>query len=346
MLSRIRCISISHKKAPLAVREHLARQRDDLSLLRAELLRCFEGVVVLSTCGRFEIYIATGMDERHTAWHDWLGIDSTMIDQYAVCRDGQAAVDHLLTVAAGLDSPLPGEDHILGQVRDAFLAADEQGTTDPLLSALFRRAIACGRQVRRETDIRQLATSYAAQSLSVLKAHMTRDQSILIVGSGAVAQELLVALRDCGYRLLEIVSRHEQRGRKLGAGVGCKWYAWNELATRIHATRAIVCCTAARQPIISSELISGAAMPDCIIDLGMPRNVELSVRERCKAIFDLANLPGARALTNSVLQDARRIVDADTQRFLDWLARREAVHDGMVVDGISWQESTQQEAAA
>jgi len=346
MLGRIDCISISHKEAPLAVREKFARQRGDLSSLRAELARRVEGAVVLSTCGRFEIYVATRADEQRVAWHELLGTDAAVIDHYAVCRNGQAVVDHLLTVAAGLDSPLPGEDHILGQVRDAFLVAEEQGTTDPLLSALFRAAISCGRRVRRETGIRQLATSYAAQSVEILRANTQVDQPVVVVGSGTLAHEVAFGLRDSGYKFIEIVSRHEQRGRHLAEQIGCEWNGWNELAARFRAARAIVCCTSARQPIITIDLFAGDSGPDCLIDLGMPRNVEASVRQRCKAIFDLDSLPGARVLTACVLQDARRIIKADAQRYLGWLARREVVHEGVAVDATSWQESKKQEAAA
>jgi len=327
MLDRIHCISFSHKRAPVEVRELLARRREDLASLRAELCARFEGAVVLSTCGRFEIYVATRNAEQCVAWRDGFGVDGAVLNEYAVCRPGHSAVEHVLMVAAGLDSPLPGEDHILGQVRDAFLVADEQGVTDPLLSALFRAAIACGRRVRRETCIRQLATSYAAQSIEILNGQVSCDEPVLIVGSGSLAHEVAIGLRDGGYQSIEIVSRHEQRGRELAKRVGCEWHGWNELGARLSGTRTVVCCTAARQPIITTELINGLSLPHCIVDLGMPRNVDAAVRERCAAYIDLDSLPGAQALTKDVLDDAKRIVAEESKRYLDWLIRRDAAHE-------------------
>ncbi len=327
MLNRIHCISFSHKRAPVEVRELLARRRDDLASFRAELCKRFEGAVVLSTCGRFEIYVATRNADHCVTWRDGFGVEAAGFNEYAVCRSGHSAVEHLLMVAAGLDSPLPGEDHILGQVRDAFLAADEQGATDPLLSALFRAAIACGRRVRRETCIKQLATSYAAQSIKILNSHVSRDEPVLIVGSGSLAHEVAVGLRDGGHKAIKVVSRHEQRGRELAKRVGCEWHGWNELGTRLSCTRAVVCCTAARQPIIKTESINGLSLPHCIVDLGMPRNVDAAVRESCVTYIDLDSLPGAQALTKDVLEDAKRIVAEESRRYLDWLIRRDVAHE-------------------
>ncbi len=346
MLNRIHCISFSHKRAPVEVREFLARRRDDLASFRAELCKRFEGAVVLSTCGRFEIYVATQNVDQYIAWGDFFGIDAAFFDDYAVCRAGQSAVEHLLMVAAGLDSPLPGEDHILGQVRDAFLAADEQGATDPLLSALFRAAIACGRRVRRETGIRQLATSYATQSIEILNGHVSHDESVAIVGSGSLAHEVALGLRVCGHRAIEIVSRHEQRGRDLAKRVGCKWHGWNELAQRLSVARAAVCCTAARQPIVTKDVMNGLQLPQCIVDLGMPRNVDAVVRERCAAFFDLESLPGARALMSDVLEGAKKIVAQESRRYLDWSKRRVAAHERLAQGALVNRKSIEQGAAA
>ena len=328
MLDQIFCISVSHKRAPLGVREALARQREDLVQLRATLIQAFDEAVVLSTCGRFEIYLAASASDGD--WADVLPLPHEALEKYSIKRIGSAVAQHVLAVASGLDSPLLGEDHVLGQVRDAFLAADSQGTVGPLLSALFRAAIACGRRVRRETRMTDLAPSYAGLAMEALPSSLAHDDRVLIVGSGRLACEAGDGLLTRGQTRVEIVSRHERRGRELANALRGDWYDWERLPERLGEASVAICCTAARQPVVTPGMVSASKMPKLIIDMGMPRNVDQRMAGHVVQVVDLDALAGASWLTESVLAKAAEIVEVELHRYVDWLARRSHVLRGKV----------------
>src|SRR5439155_14377237 len=163
-MARILVAGVSHRTAPVEVRERIAVAPRDYPEVLARLL-AWPGVtegVVLSTCNRSEVYAVAGEEDvalptfaRRLARED-PGPD---LDSHLFCLDGESAVQHLFAVAAGIDSQIVGEPQILGQVREAFAAAQEKGALGTVLDRLFQRALEVGKRVRSETEIGAFAVS-------------------------------------------------------------------------------------------------------------------------------------------------------------------------------------------
>ena len=185
-------IGITHRTTPLSVRESLRPDGEKQRTMLSRLAGMAEGRMVLSTCERFEVY-ATTPRTRAAEWIEllsqWFHLPIGVLERFARTQVGPLAAEHLLRVAAGLESRIVGEAQILGQVRDAFLQATQAHALDPVLSALGRAAIRTGKRVRHETLINSGARSIATIAVEHVarKLGPLNDRTVLVLGSGVLA---------------------------------------------------------------------------------------------------------------------------------------------------------------
>ena len=232
-----------------------------------------------------------------------------------------------MEVASGLRSPLPGEHHILGQVRAAALFAQDAGTSGPLLTTLFQSAIRCGRRVRNETPIGRLAQTYANAAMHALRGRLTTESNVLIVGSGTLANEIARGLRAERVANLTIASRHPSRGLELARSVGADWHSVDDVARCVRRADAVVCCTSSRRTLIDADGIPADDRLRTFVDLGMPRNVDARIGMLPNAtLIDLDNLSGAVAIAAECKVAANAIISEEAARFGAWLTRRRAYY--------------------
>src|SRR5919201_4803870 len=198
----ILALGISYRAAPVELLERLAFGRDDLPKAYHRLLEdeAVRGGVILSTCNRVEVY--ADVDAYHPGLQAVLGflaesrdIDPGELTEPVYSRYEEDAALHLFSVAAGLDSMVQGELQILSQVRQAYLDAETERATGPVLQALFRRAIRTGRRARAETAIGASATAFieAGAQLAERSLGGLAGRSVLLVGAGTMAE---LAARD------------------------------------------------------------------------------------------------------------------------------------------------------
>ncbi len=336
-------LEISHRTCRLALRERLATQAEGVTAFLSRAAALGPERVVLSTCGRFEVYAGGSTELAAPALNPWhmAARLAALVDVPAailasglrIHRDTDAA-HHLLRVAAGLESPLVGDEHVLGQVRAAYLLAVDAGTAGPLLSALFRTAIHAGRRVRAESGLHRAARSYAQLAIAEIVRVAEQSREAVIVGSGTLAHEVARALAQRGSHRLTIVSRHAARGAALAAEVGGRNSDVEELAGLIAGADVVVACTSCPSPLVNAGMLRGAgrgfraARHEChgpllVIDLGMPRNVEAEaaqipgVQLRC-----LEDIGGGDVIPPATLAAAERIVVEELGRFRRWLNAR------------------------
>jgi len=328
MTPRICAISLSHKTAPIALRERIAVDDDRAAAI---LRRCADGfgeAVLLRTCGRLELYLAADREiEPLSVFEKALGVPAETLRDHALALDEIPAADHLLKVASGLLSPLPGEYHILGQARDAFTFAQSHRATGPLLSALFRAAIHTGKRVRSETAIGRLAQTYAAAAIGALRSRLTTDSRILIVGSGTLAGELARDMRAAGLRDITITSRHQRRGRELASAIRGVWRPIDALNAALSEANVVVCCTSSRSVLITPSNFPNDDRDRVVLDLGMPRNVDTSIAQQGGVVLiHLDDLRSGASLADECVRDAERIIREETARFRTWCSRRRAYY--------------------
>ena len=320
-------IEISHKTAPLPLRERITMDADALPDCLRRLRDICDECVILKTCGRLELYAVTS--DAPDAWLDryalLTGIPLKALKPFAHRRQGTAAAVHLMRVAAGLESPLLGEDHILGQVRDAFMRATDANVVGPILSALFRSAIHGGKRVRHETPISRVARSYADRAADLLEHSSSPIENVLILGAGSLARDVASRLATGGRRRIHIVSRHLRRAASLAAENGCEAHPFEDLPALLDETDAIVACTSSPRYIIEAPVLDGHGRPLTIVDLGMPRNVDPDVALHAdvslRALDDFADRDRVH---DKIIRAARSIIEQEMDRFLKWTRARQA----------------------
>ncbi len=226
----ITCIGLSHRTAPVEVRERHAFPPSRMAEALVAL-RDYEAVreaVMLQTCGRLEIYASLDDYENGVAQiksflanfrHGTTGYD---IESYLYTLLGRQAVEHLFRVCTGLDSMLIGEAEILGQVKDAYVAATRAKSLGRTLHRLFREAIAAGKTARAQTRIGGESVSIATAAVEAARARLgtLEGTSILVVGAGKMGRAAVKRLRQEGAQRVIVVNRTLSRSRELVGEAG------------------------------------------------------------------------------------------------------------------------------
>ncbi len=330
-------VGTSHRLAPIEVRERVAVDADGAAALGVELAGEGEAVC-LSTCNRTELYLvaADGADSDRRATRalaDLAGIDAAELEPYLYRLDGESVAVHLFQVAAGLDSLVPGESEILGQVRTAF----ERGTAGPLLDRLFRDALHTGKRVRTETAIAESpgTTSSAAAALAAQVFGDLDGSRIAIVGAGKIGTLAARRLIKRGAKLSFVANRTSARSDALTAKLGGETLPIDRLTEALASADIVVSSTSSPEFVLTREAVSGAlptrkGRPLLLIDLAVPRDVDPTVNELPDCyLYDIDDLEAVVAETmagrEGEFAKAEAIAVAEAGRFRDWLATRAVV---------------------
>ena len=338
---RIAMLGTSNKASQLDLRERLAFPPFDLAPAVAALGTYVAHGVILSTCQRVEIYAAaptlTGVRNAiRRFWKDQRGVSLKDIDAHTYYLEDEAAVEHLFSVASGLDSVIIGEPQILGQVRSALACGLEQETAGHALAGLFRAALTVGKRVRTETGVGRNAASisYAAVELARQIVGDLRHSRVLLVGAGKMGELAAKNLVSKGVAGLAVVGRSPERAQRLA--LECDGaVAMTQLEDALPDSDIVISCTNAPHQIISKEQVERvmADRPDrplVLIDIAVPRDIEPGAGDvpgvhLCN-VDDLdatvaANLNERIGETHKV----KAIVDEEVIAFQQWLAVRRAV---------------------
>jgi len=326
---------LTHRTAPLALREAFRADRDKAREMYHRLSTVTVGTFLLSTCERFELY-AVASAKLANEWPDrlstWFHVPCSLVRTCTRALATEAAARHLLRVAAGLDSRILGEPHILGQVREAYACALDAHSLDPILAALGRFALRTGKRVRHETNINASRRSIVTVALERLRAECNpwRAKTTLIVGSGTLAEDILARLqndRRPPNRVL-ICGRNQARADHLAKRMEASAVPWGELPYAVAQADAILTATASMTYVLDAGSITAAmllrpARPLCLFDLGMPRNIDPVVAQIPNIRrFDLDALLARSVGDLQGLAAAERIVEEEVTHFLRWRHER------------------------
>ncbi len=339
--SHLLCVSINHWCTPLEVRERIVFGAEEGRAFVRELKGAgrFDGVVLLSTCNRTEIYASFGDKLAHDrgallleALQRARGFEPRAQPRnYQLARDAEA-VRHLFRVAAGLESQILGESQILAQVRGAGAAAREAGSIGRTLHRLWERALRAGKRVRSETALGEGAysASYAALELARKVFGRLEGRRFLVIGAGEVATLALESLAGIAIGGITVINRTRARAEEMAQRFRGEARDFAELAGAIAAADVVISSTSSPDPIVSYERMRGIRArrggdrPLLIIDLALPRDFE----SRCgtldqvflKNLDDLHEIVTQNAAQRLVeLPRAEAIVDGECDAYLEWL---------------------------
>lgn len=335
---RIVSLGVDHRAAGSVLRERLA------GAWEASIADVVEGGgaaagVTLRTCLRVEAYLAVVEPVRcEDVVAQGLSIRAALprgsVDAALAARSDRSAVEHLFSVAAGLESMIVGERQILDQVRDAWDRWRAGVPPDPYLDRLFQYAVAAGKRVRRDTGLGRSGQS-VTDTAAGLVAQSTGDlgaAAVTIVGAGTVARATAVALGRRGARKFAVVNRSGDRGAALAADLGRRGWTsvalpWERLAHAAAAADVIVCATGAPGQVLGvGDLPRGRRR--VVVDLAMPRDVHPGIGEISQVtLVDLDTVwrhaPRAESASADV-PEARAIVTDWAEAYMRWMAEREA----------------------
>ncbi len=333
-------LGINHHSAPLAIRERVAFGADKLPHALADLTgdRPVREAAILSTCNRTEIYCAA---ESPEVVIDWLAhyhqVSRDELAPYIYTHDQPEAIRHAFRVASGLDSMVIGEPQILGQMKDAVRAAEENGTLGTQLHKLFQRAFSVAKEVRSTTAIGANIVSMAAAGVHLAERifESIAGQRILFIGAGEMI-ELCAAHFCAGHpKQVTIANRTLERGRALAERYNGTAIRLDELGEHLAAHDIVVSCTASPLPIIGLGMVERAIKarrhrPMFMVDLAVPRDIEEEVGDLddvfLYTVDDLAQVveSGLESRQAAVVE-AETIIGNRVQDFLSWLASRDTV---------------------
>jgi len=232
---------------------------------------------------------------------------------------------------------LLGEAEILGQVREAYRFAHEQGATGPVLNRLFQGALEVGKRVRTETELgaRPMSVASAGVKLAERIFGKLNERKALVLGAGTISEQVVAHLRDRGIAQLHVMNRSRDRADELAKQFGGKAVGWGEWDAALLSPDVVVSSVSAEQPILQRDIVERAMVARgnralFLMDLGVPRNIDPRVGELYNVYVyntdDLSEIVQQnRNARESEVPKAQGIVDEHVSKFLSWQASVELV---------------------
>jgi glutamyl-tRNA reductase len=374
-------LGISHKTAPVALRERLAFTESQSVALAKQIIDTpdVQEAVVISTCNRTELYLVVGGagGALVKAEADVLG----MLARRASIRPTELAgaiysprnceaARQLYRVTSGLESMILGEAEIQGQVKRAFESAMQAGVTGPLSNRLFAAALTTGKRVRSETGIGSSRVSVPSVAVDLAQDVLggLEDRHVVILGAGETSELTARALAEQGVGTIFVANRHADRALSLAQRFGGSVVGLDGLPEQLAEADIVVSSTSSPHPIVGSEELEivmaqragpGGRVPLLLIDIAVPRDID----SRCGdldgvTLYDIDDLQavvqrnlGAR---KEIVPQAEEIVEEEIHRFARWLGQAETLptvsalreHGNRIVEQILSENAGRWESAS
>jgi glutamyl-tRNA reductase len=337
-------LGISHKTAPVALRERLALPEGRAVGTLRELVAdpSIREAVAISTCNRTELHLVAADS-----------VEAENVALAALCRQGAIpptelmgriyslrgadAARHLFSVAAGLDSMIVGEAEVQGQVKRAYELALVEGVSGPISNRLFRDALVAGKRVRTETELGRARPSVSSVAVDLARGALgdLDARRVLILGAGENGELTAEALSERGVTTVFIANRRYDRAIGLAQRFGGQAVRFDDLPAELAVADIVVSCTGSPHQILGRDELAVVAAerdgrPLLLIDIAVPRDIDPTVRGVTGiTLYDMDDLQRQVAQSQSGREAeatrARRIVDEEVERFERWLAGLDVV---------------------
>jgi len=343
-MSELLALGVSHKTAPLDLRERLSLTEGRAAGALRELtdVAGIHEAAAISTCNRTELYLVVSdpVEAESTA----LGVltrqadirPTELLGHLYSLRSGEA-VRHLFRVTAGLDSMILGEAEIQGQVKRAYELALVEGGTGPILNRLFRGALAAGGRARDETGISEKNVSIPSVAVELARRTLgdLTERRVLVIGAGETAELLARALVSRGVATVFVANRHYDRAIGLAQRFDGNAVRFEELPEQLEQADIVVSATNSPHHIVERDdleqvMATRGGRPLLLVDIAVPRDIEPACREIAGvSLHDIDDVQQIVARNTggreAEARRAERLIDAEQERFERWLASLEVV---------------------
>jgi glutamyl-tRNA reductase len=337
-------IGLSHKTAPVEIREKLSFPRDEIEDALRELLSTVNvsEAVIISTCNRTEIYaVVQDLEGGKKEIVDFLcrnrGVRKNRLLPYLYSIEDRGVVHHLFEVACSLDSMVLGEAQILGQVKEAYDLAFEANATKAIFNRLFRTSFSVGKRVRTETAISESAVSvsYAAVQLAKTVFEELEGREVMIIGAGEMGELTVRHLLSAGVRKVLVTNRTFKRAEELAREFGGEAIPFERRIEGLIKADIVISSTGAPSYILEKEEMAEAMKarrnrPIFLIDIAVPRDIHPEIGKMYNVfLYDIDDLEKVveanRKEREKEAQKAQKIIEEEVEGFLDWLCTLEVV---------------------
>jgi glutamyl-tRNA reductase len=333
---------INHRTAPVQIREQLAFRTDEIpgALLDIQA-RGAKEALILSTCNRVEVTATFEGSLTVDRLFDHLlnerpGLSLDVLRPHFYVFEEREAIRHLFRVASSLDSMIVGEPQILGQLKQAYSQAKEQGAIGTVLDAVLTRAFNVAKRIRTETEIGEhaVSVSYAAVELAREIFGSLSGKRVLIIGAGKMSEGTARHLLRAGASEIFITNRTEQRAREMASLFGGQVVSYEQFPQRLAGMDIVIASSGSPDSVVTTDMVRRAIesrrnQPMFLIDIAVPRNVAPEVNGIEHAfVYDLDDLQhlAERNLQarQEVAQQAEIIVEEEVARLEARLRERGA----------------------
>lgn len=317
---------VSHKTAPVELREKLMFSTEKISLYLQDLLSCehIREAVLLSTCNRSEIYCHAdeAIDLRDWFCRQHQINTQDLGDTWYVYQD-QLAIEHMMKVACGLDSMVLGEPEILGQMKEAFSESCAAGSVGAQFNRLFQQIFTVSKEVRTNTTIGACPVSIASAAVNLAKQVIPfplKEANVLLIGAGDTIRLVLRHLHSQQVEQITIANRNVEAAQTLSQKV----VSLNELPQVLNEVDLVISATNSPAPIVTQQMLTSRTKALQMIDIAVPRDVAPNVAElNCIQLFSIDDLKTIIAQNKNgrehAAQKALEMIQQKSQEYLSWL---------------------------
>ncbi len=338
MNTNIIVVGVNHNSAPIEIREKLAFSEKKLNESINNLYHhpLVSENVILSTCNRVEIYarvkdVENGIISLKKFFADYHEIPMQDLDKHFYILTNNETVEHLFNVSSSLDSMVVGEPQILGQVKDAYIAAKDKKATGIILNQLFEKSFSVAKRVRSETAIAEKAVSisYAAVELAKKIFDDLKDKVVLLIGAGEMSELAAQHLLSSGVKSILVSSRTFERAAELARKLEGNAIRFENFSDELLRTDIVISSTSAPHFTITKDMVEKAIhkrknKPMFFIDIAVPRDIEPEVNEieNCY-LYNIDDLQGI-VETNKLEREkeaekAKKLIKSEVVEFSEWL---------------------------
>lgn len=270
-------VGVTHRVAPLSVLErvHFSDEEKIAALKKLKAEKSILEDVILSTCNRTELYLV--VDQLHTGRYyskhflaDWFQIDIEDLEPYLTFKEGNGALEHLFRVSIGLDSKIVGETQVLGQLKQAFLTAQETGTTGIVLNQAFRQAVTFAKRMHDVYRINARPMSIGLTSLQMLdKEDLDYENTkIVVIGLGEIGQLVTKYVLQRPFQSIRLVNRTLSKANPYLTEDRIQAYSWDDLEEAVKDADIIFTAIKSEGYILYPHMVKAGAI---VFDLCLPR---------------------------------------------------------------------------
>lgn len=334
MQIKFRALSLSHKTAPVQIREIIALSDQEIqrTLLKLKDFFSLNDVLILSTCNRTEVYYSHDLD-LSTEIIKLIGLEKGLpdvvhyLEYFQIYKNDRAAISHLFRVAMGLEAQVVGDIQISNQVKRAYQASADLEMAGPFLHRLMHTIFFTNKRIVQETGFREGAASLSYATIELIESltSNTYQPRILLIGVGEIGEDVAKNMVYLPNAQVKVTNRTISKAEAIAEPLGFEVIPFENCYEAMEEADVIVCSIMKNEPFITKELIKKFEIPSykLLVDLSVPRSIETSVEDVPGVI--LYNVDNIRSKTSEALEKrlaavpfVEAIIEESIEEFYNW----------------------------